>query len=199
MGLFNKMLRKRKQKEEVDLFLDWCNAGGCKIADLKDEELYQLELKVRHSESIDEEIELRKKVIEYYAEYKDDFFARGGYYKEHFINMHMKCHNSQNPCFEAIEPHVERLKYIEENYDRLIVEEKQQKEDDIKRQNLVKNLDNELKEAIMKTPNILQSDLYKMFDPLLKEVISEKLYYWAKSNIVLREKHGRSYKLKLND
>ena len=34
--------------------------------------------------------------------------------------MHMHCHNSRNPDFDFIAPSEERLKYIEENYDRII-------------------------------------------------------------------------------
>jgi hypothetical protein len=178
----------KKFKEKVDVY---------KIAKIKDDKLWGLETKAHESKNIDEEIQLRKNVIKYYTEYKDEFFKKGGCYKEYFINMHMKCHNSRNPCFEAIEPHIKRLKYIKENYDRLITEEKQQKENDIKKQNLMKSFDNELRKALEDNPNILQTDLYKMFDVLLKPEISERLYDWNKSGVITREKCGRSFKVKL--
>lgn len=224
MNLFNKIFKSNKKEttnqevvnlkiglsvssdlpdlsdEDRDKLEYWNNLPEVlKIAKAKDDKLYSLEIKAHESKNIDEEIKLRQKVIKYYTEYKNEFFEKGGYYKEYFTRMHMKCHNSRNPCFEAVEPHIERLNYIKENYDMLIVEEKQQKENNIKKQKLMKNFDSELKKALANNPNILQTDLYKMFDVLLKPEISEKLYYWNKSGVISREKSGRSYKIKLNN
>ena len=111
--------------------------------------------------------------------------------------MHMHCHNSKNSDFEFVVPYEERLKYIHENYDALIKDEEEKLANEAKKQNLLENIDVEtdLKNIISNNPGVLQSELYKNFDPLLKDVISEILYYWAKEGKVNREKSGRSYKL----
>ena len=52
-----------------------------------------------------------------------------------------------------------------------------------------------IKEIISANPGILQSELYRKYDPVLKDSISELLYFAAKDGRIRREKSGRSYQL----
>ena len=56
-------------------------------------------------------------------------------------------------------------------------------------------LENNLLQIISSSPGILQKDVYKMFDPIAKNYIQEKLYYAEKTNKIIREKSGNTYKL----
>ena len=109
----------------------------------------------------------------------------------------MHCHNSRNPDFDFIAPSEERLKYIEENYDFLVKEQQEKFAMEEKKQSLLNDMDlgKTLKDIITKNPGILQSDVYKMFDPLLKDSISEWLYFSDKDGKIRREKSGRTYQL----
>lgn len=85
------------------------------------------------------------------------------------------------------------LKYIEEHYDELL------KQEQVKRnieQNLLPHLRTDLLNIIQSTPGILQTDIYKKFDPPAKEYVSSELYFMAKDGIIKREKAGRTYSLK---
>ena len=163
----------------------------------RDNKLLEWSVMAAKAPTIDEEIRFLSKTIEYYYEYKKESASLGGVYYENFSKMHMHCHNSKNSDFEFVVPYEERLKYIHENYDALIKDEEEKLANEAKKQNLLENIDVEtdLKNIIYNNPGVLQSELYKNFDPLLKDVISEILYYWAKEGKVNREKNGRSYKL----
>ena len=84
-----------------------------------------------------------------------------------------------------------RLKYIEENMDFLLKEERK-KELENKARPTIKN---ELLNIITNNPGILQKDIYKEFDPLLKDFIGSTLYSMSDDKKIIREKSGNSYKL----
>lgn len=56
-------------------------------------------------------------------------------------------------------------------------------------------LEKDLISIIKGNPGILQKDIYKMFDPVAKSYIQEKLYFFGKSGKITREKSGNTYKL----
>lgn len=88
-------------------------------------------------------------------------------------------------CNEAsMESYRNDLKKIEDNLDELIKKEK-----------LVKWLKPELLRMIKEEPGVVQSDLYKRFDPELKFEVSNQLYLLSAKGLITREKSGRSYKL----
>lgn len=163
----------------------------------RDDKLFELSVKAAKAQSIDEEIKLLSKFIEYYYQYKNESTSLGGFYYKNFCDMHMHCHNSRNPDFEFVVPKEERLKYIQDNYESLIKAEQEKISNEKKKQSMLKNinLEKSLKENIINNPGILQSDLYKQYDSLLKDDISEKLYYWSKEGKITREKCGRTYQL----
>lgn len=57
------------------------------------------------------------------------------------------------------------------------------------------SLENELLKIIKEQQGVLQKDVYKMFDPIGKKYIQEKLYHAEKTRRIRREKCGNSYKL----
>lgn len=61
--------------------------------------------------------------------------------------------------------------------------------------NILPTLENELLRIIAEHPGILQKDIYKLFDPIARSYIQEKLYYAVKSNKIIRDKCGNTYKL----
>lgn len=85
---------------------------------------------------------------------------------------------------EIMEHHRNEIKRLEENMDALI-----------QRENALKHLKEELKEIIATEPGVIQSTLYKRFDPILKGDISNELYQMEVHDVIIREKSGRSYKL----
>ena len=162
-----------------------------------DDKLYELSSNAAHAKTIDEELDCLKILIKYYYQYKNECIAKGESAFKYFSDMHMHCHNSRNPDFDFIAPSEERLKYIEENYDSLVKEQQEKFAEEEKKQSLLNDMDlgKTLKDIITKNPGILQSDVYKMFDPLLKDSISEWLYFSAKDGKIRREKSGRTYQL----
>ena len=90
------------------------------------------------------------------------------------------------------------LKHIEENFNQLLQEENQRKEKERLIDEMSTGLDVELLSIIQNNPGILQSDIYGKYDPVLKEKISEILYFMNRDGKITREKCGRSYKLYIN-
>ncbi|MBR5583769.1 MAG: hypothetical protein IKW21_04505 [Lachnospiraceae bacterium] len=76
------------------------------------------------------------------------------------------------------------LKQIDDNIDELI-----------RKENLIKWLRPELLKIVREEPGIVQSDIYKRFDPELKFEIQNQMYLLWSKDIIIREKSGRSYKL----
>lgn len=78
----------------------------------------------------------------------------------------------------------QELNRLENNIDELI-----------KKEQTIKKLKTDLLKIIKEEPGVVQSDLYKRFDPQLKFEISNQLYMLSASGTIVREKSGRSYKL----
>lgn len=65
----------------------------------------------------------------------------------------------------------------------------------LQKENMLKELRNDLKEIIKAEPGVKQEHLYKRFGPELKGSISNELYIMAANGVITREKSGRSYAL----
>lgn len=79
------------------------------------------------------------------------------------------------------------LKHIEENFNQLLQEENQRKEKERLIDEISTGLDVELLSIIQNNPGILQSDIYGKYDPVLKEKISEILYFINRDGKIIRE------------
>lgn len=94
-----------------------------------------------------------------------------------------------------LERRKEELKYIENNIDKLLQEEKrwQYIENEI-----LPNLQKNLCKLISGEPGIIQATMFKQFDSDLKQYIQAELYAMEQEGLITREKCGRSYKIFLN-
>lgn len=95
---------------------------------------------------------------------------------------------------EFLEKRKTELQYIENNMDELLEKEKFDK---AFKENLLPHLREDLLKIIEDNPGILQTDVYKMFEPEAKDYLSSELYFMAKDGLIHREKQGRSYTLSL--
>lgn len=87
---------------------------------------------------------------------------------------------------DYIEKRKEELKELTDNFEEL-------QQNYYKKTTLLSVLDKEIIKKLQENDGILQSDFIKMFDECVKNEVSSKLYYMAKSGEVERIKSGRSY------
>lgn len=85
---------------------------------------------------------------------------------------------------EQLSEYKTEMQYIEQNIDELIQKEQ-----------TIAKLKVDLLAIIESEPGVVQSDLYKRFEPDLKNTISNELYQMEVHDAIIREKAGRSYKL----
>lgn len=95
---------------------------------------------------------------------------------------------------EQLEKRQKDLQYIEEHFDELL--EKEAYKRDIE-QNLLPHLRADLIEIIKQNQGILQTDVYKKFEKEAKEYISSELYFMEKDRLIIREKAGRTYSIRI--
>ena len=175
-------------EDSIDIYINFFRPRDNQLL-----ELWSMAAKVK---DIDEEIKIISQLIDYYYTYKNECVSLGGYHYKHFTEMYT--HDDGNgKRIEDVVKHERRLKYIQDNYDSLVKEQQENIAKEVKKQELLKNIDLEqsLKDIIVSNPGILQSELYKKYDILLKDVVIEKLYFWAKDGQIKREKAGRTYQL----
>ena len=94
-----------------------------------------------------------------------------------------------------INKYEKELKNMEENIDTLLEEEKKNIKKAELEEKARETIENDLFNIIFDNPGIVQKNIYKEFDPLLKELISSTLYWMADDKRIIREKSGNSYKL----
>jgi hypothetical protein len=156
-----------------------------------------------------ENIEFTKKVENEYRFFADAYFnsKNNGILNEYaavkslviFMEDMKRICISKGECFaewstilvanpETLKDFKERQAYIEENIDELLRIEK-----------LIKKLRSELPTIISRNPGILQTAIYKLYDPECKPHISHILYAMGVENIITRTKSGRTYSLKIKD
>lgn len=63
------------------------------------------------------------------------------------------------------------------------------------RQKVFPRLETSLLKVLTQNTGILQKDVYKHFDPSVKQDIQSFLYQWSKSGKIKREKSGNTYKI----
>lgn len=117
-----------------------------------------------------------------------------------YMNDARKLCRSKGECFaywfEGIAPddyikkRTEELKELEVNRHTL------QNQFENRANNLV-NLEQKMMQKLRENEGILQSEFVKMFDPSVKNDVSEYLYIWSKEGKIERTKSGRSYILRL--
>lgn len=119
-----------------------------------------------------------------------------------YMNDAKKLCHDMGECFEYwlevcftddyLSARTKDLRYLEENLPEFeaAYEQKIWFESDV-----LPTLEKDLLAVIKNTPGILQKDIYKLFPPMAKSYIQEKLYSAEKAQKIVREKSGNTYKL----
>lgn len=145
---------------------------------------FAVALKARHS--VENEIALLSSIIESFYSLKSKCVSLGPDYEEYFSKMWEHCRNSENQDYSYIEKFEERLGILQKNKDVLLAEEA------LKNKELV-NLEQRVMKIIEDENEILQTDIYERFDPVVRDEISSILYFMAKNGEIRRIKRGRTY------
>lgn len=141
---------------------------------------------LKEKNQVDDKIEILKDLIQSYYDLKSKCISLGPDYQKYFINMWEKCHNSRNKEFSYIDRFEKELNNLQSKRDTLKLEEKlHQKESD--------GLEDRVIAILRKNSSILQTDIYKIFDPIVQNDIQSILYFMAKDGRITREKSGRTY------
>lgn len=131
---------------------------------------------------VDEKIESIKTVITYLEEYKKYCYSKNECYIFYYAKQYEHCHNSWKTDFALISNYQEWLKELEDNYDSYKL-----------RETLIKTLPDDLYLFLKGNNGILQKNIYKSFDTVIKNDIQNLLYQWQKEGKINREKQGNSY------
>lgn len=134
--------------------------------------------------AVDDKIASIKAVISYLEAYRNYCYNKNECYIKYFSDQYEHCHNSKCDDFPLIANYQGFLKELLDNYDNLKLQE-----------SLVKTLPDNLLKYLKEHNNIMQKDVYKAFDKVIKGDIQSLLYQWAKSGIIKREKEGNSYRI----
>lgn len=190
----------RTSKEE-DLAFNFSFNHSTKL-NLLENELYVKVKSVFSTYQIDERIEKCKIAIKAYEDLKKFCLSKGKGGTIHFEDMWEHCHNSKNTDFRFIEKIENELLYLTENYneaDRKLSEELIK----IKNRELVnefkKHAESDILKVILKTPGIIQKDLFLEFDEIYKNTVRNVLKKLESSNTITRTKKGNSYELYYNN
>lgn len=135
---------------------------------------------------VDDRIDVLKALIESYYDLRSKCISLGPDYQSYFSRMWEHCHNSRNKDFCFIEKYEEELENLSANRDLLFSEQSLHEEKS-------KNLEQEVVKILAKNPVILQTDIYKKFDPVVQKDIQSILYFMAKEGKIKRKKAGNSY------
>ena len=137
--------------------------------------------------SVDAKIEIIHGILAYLAEYKAYCYGKNECYIKYFSDSYEHCHNSRNPDFTMQSQYEGFLQELLDNYDALKL-----------RETLIKTLPDDLMNYLKANNGILQKDVYKAFDKVVKNDIQNLLYQWSKDGCIKREKEGSTYKITIN-
>lgn len=174
--------------ENGELPLGWVGRHHDELKNMEENVTDHVKAARDSSKPVDERIVEYETAIDMYNAMRERFVAAGECYAKYFSDMWEHCHNSRRADFVYIDPIKEELAQLRKNYENLK-----------KRDSLLTTLDAELIDYIKNSGRVLQTDVYKSFDPVLKTDIKDRLYTWSKEGRILREKSGRSYLVSLPD
>ena len=135
---------------------------------------------------VKDQIEILKALISAFYDLKSKCVSLGLDYQDYFSKMWEHLHNSRCDDFCYIEKYERDLEYLLENKSELCAKENLRISES-------KNLGKRVEEALSKNSPILQTELYKFFDPVIQNDISSILYFMAKDGRINRTKQGRTY------
>lgn len=183
-------LQEKAEFEEELKFIQWLNSHS--DVKMKDDEIatyIDVYCSLSNNNApIDMQLDNLKKLVAFFDDYRVYCYAQDDInYKKHFSKQYEHCHNSKHNDFSLVDSYKDRLQEMIDNYDELI-----------KHENLVKTLPDDLFRFLKANNGILQKDIYKAFDKVIKSDIQTLLYQWAKSGIIKREKQGNTYLITIN-
>lgn len=135
---------------------------------------------------LNERIETLQKLIGAFYSLKSKCYSLGPEYQTYFSEMWEHAHNSKDADFCYVDRFECELKELLKNKDKLSAKESLY----ISQTN---NLKSKIESVLSESHSILQTDLYKRFDPVVQNDISTILYFMAKDGAITRTKHGRTY------
>lgn len=150
---------------------------------------FAVTLKEQHH--VEDEIMLLSSIVESFYRLKAKCISLGENYEKYFSRMWEHCHNSQNPDFSYIEKFEKRLDFLQKEKFVLLAEE------ELKEKELV-GLEQKIIDLLKSKKEMLQTDVYKHFDPVVQSEISSILYFMAKNGEIRRIKSGRTYLIEYN-
>lgn len=184
MGLFGMFSKKKpvKAKEPLDrltpegeLPWGWYSANRAFTQQIDNEYSYFCEC-VYNAKTVKEKLWALQSLVKYQEDVKKLCQSKGECF-EYWASTSII-----NPV--SMEQNKQDLKHMEEHLDELL-----------EREEWVNYFREVLPSIIKKEPGVIQSSLYKRFEPECKNIISNELYQMESRGEIIREKSGRSYAL----
>ena len=141
---------------------------------------------LKEPHSVEDQIKILKAIIPAFYDLKSKCVSLGPEYQDYFSKMWEHLHNSHCDDFCYIEKYEKELKFLLENKIELCAKEALHISES-------ENLENRIKESLIENGPILQTELYKFFDPIIQNDISSILYFMAKNGRIKRTKQGKTY------
>lgn len=153
-----------------------------------------VELAVAHQKlkMTNEKINSLTCLISVFDALKSKCYSLGPDFQEYFSQMWGHCHNSRNPDFCYIDQYKNELSELMSNREKLVA-------DDMRYKKASRGLEQQVRQILQKNPHILQTEIYKHFDPIVKNDIRDILYLFEKDNVISRVKAGRTYEIFYNN
>lgn len=143
----------------------------------------------KKQQKTDDRIAILKALVEAYDSLEAKCRSLGPDYIKYFSKSWEHCHNARNPDFCYIDPYKEELEQLLANRDELVALEERHEAEEA-------GLEGRVLAVLKENPAILQTEVYKHFDPVVKSDIQSILYFMEKDGVISRTKSGRTYEIK---
>ena len=181
MWLFGK-----KKKSDIKP-MSYYEAIQMEIKPLEDV-MVNLAVSSREAKRTDDRIEILKALVQSFYDLRSKCISMGPEYQKYFSDMWEHCHNSKCDDFCYIDRFEEELNTLQSSANELIAR------DDLHDQE-VQHIEEKVLSILIENPEILQTDVYKKFDPVVQPDIQTVIYSLATEGTIKREKTGRTYKI----
>ena len=143
---------------------------------------------LKGTQLVSNRIELLQAIIQAFYDLKLKCVSLGPQYQVYFSEMWEHTQNSKCKDFCYIEHFEQELNTLLSNKDELLATEAVYISE-------TENLQSKIEIILLSHSPILQTELYKFFNPIIRNEISSLLYTMEKNGDIKRTKHGRTYLL----
>ena len=150
--------------------------------------MVNLAVSSREAKRTDDRIEILKALVQSFYDLRSKCISMGPEYQRYFSDMWEHCHNSKCDDFCYIDRFEEELNTLQSSANELIAR------DDLHDKE-VQHIEEKVLSILIENPEILQTDVYKKFDPVVQPDIQTVIYSLATEGTIKREKAGRTYKI----